>query len=125
MKDMPYAFIKQWSRNIRPTLDKDTLGTITSILARVPDAQPKCTSDGLPSMVSHFLRNDDSPPLVNFPTPMSPPIFPRQLNLTSGHGMGKLSEIYSLGFVAPAEIKDEGVEDISKAHMLIVDGWST
>lgn len=72
-------------------------------------------------MVAQFLHNDTSLPL-KFPCPMSPPIFPRRLE-TSWPGV-EVSDIHSLGFLVPVEIKDEEVDDISKAHMLIVDGWS-
>lgn len=114
-----------WHRNLRPTLDKETLEVISSLPVYVPDIQHHRQSgnDGIPSLVSAFLYNETSP-LVNPQYPMSPPIFPRRLAITGMPGLGKASDIPSLGFITPVKPELEEAEDVSKAHMVVVDGWS-
>ncbi|KAF8492671.1 hypothetical protein JB92DRAFT_3100288 [Gautieria morchelliformis] len=111
--------------NAHPRVDQEMLGAMASLLARVPNAKLNHTSihDRVPSMVSKFISDEASPPLANAPCPMSPPIFPRQLGVVRTPGMRKPSEIHSLGFVSQVKVEEEA-EDISKAHMLLVDGWN-
>ncbi|KAF8588344.1 hypothetical protein K439DRAFT_1658555 [Ramaria rubella] len=111
----------------RSTLDKETLQALTSLFACVPGAQPRPipTNDSfhIASMLSDYLHDGDSHPLVTPWRPMSPPIFPQQVGVTRAPGLEKSSDLPVLGFGIKVKVEDEE-QDMAKEHMLLIDGWS-